>query len=189
MTQTDSNPAPTAPAVEVKTKSLEDILTALATTLETTTKAGLDAQKATQESIAALGAKLEKALETPTNFAIKPKDSDNEDIGAVAVVPNKYQSNSVQAGIKDASPGAPSKTDGSGLAMQEKAVPETPQENQFGTQTSTPRSGANVNPVQKSERVLNPILKEARTGKDLSLIAKEILSGKYGAPEEGVSTW
>lgn len=188
MTQ-DSIPTPEVKAPEVKTKSIEDILSALATTLETTTKAGLEAQKATQESIAALGAKLEKALETPTNYAIKPKDSDNEDIGAPVSAPNTYQSNSVQAGIKDASPGKPSKTDGSGLAMQEKSAPEVaPQGNQF-SQTETPRTGVNVSPVNKSERVLNPILKEARTGKDLSIIAREILAGKYGAPEEGVSTW
>lgn len=162
---------------EAKT-SVEDILAAL-------TKTIVDSNKGVAEALTKIGDKLDKALETPTNLAIKPKDSDNEDIGAQVSVPNTYQSNSVQAGIRDDGKG--SKTDGSGLAMQEKAQPATEvakaQENQF-SQTETPRPGASAPVEVRSGKVPSPILKACREQgfEGLSIVAKEILSGKFYKP-------
>lgn len=64
-----------------------------------------------------------KALETPTDLPLKPKGTEGgDDIGAKVKVPDTYQSNSIQSGIRDSSPGNPSKDDKGGLKMQEKVA-------------------------------------------------------------------
>lgn len=102
-----------------------------------------------------------KALEKPTDLPLSPKgNADGDDIGAKVKVPNTYQSNSIQAGIRDASPGNGNSNDKGNLKMQEKATPETTEvikaapENTFTTET--PRGGHTV------ESVAHNILKSAR---------------------------
>ena len=52
-----------------------------------------------------------KALEEPTDLPLKPKVSADDDIGAKTKVPDTYQSNSQQAGIKEADPDNETDTD------------------------------------------------------------------------------
>ena len=138
--------------------------------------------KAQSESLAALDERVSKALEEKpeTQLDIKPKDSDNEDIGADVKVPDTYQSNSVQAGLDDDKSGEDKpESDDKGLAMQQKA--------NFDFTTETPRPSASVENVNKSADVeLNMVLKDARAQgyEGLSTVAKRILAGDYGSPSE-----
>lgn len=66
-----------------------------------------------------------KALEKPTDLPLSPKGNQGgDDVGAKVKVPDTYQSNSIQAGIRDASPGNDSSNDKGGLKMQEKTAEE-----------------------------------------------------------------
>ena len=127
-----------------------------------------------------------KALETPTDLPLTPKVSDKDDIGAEVKVPNTYQSNSIQAGLHDDKTGEEKpEGDKDNLSMQEKSyLPET----QSFT-TSTPRPTANITKSVSSQgSTLNPVLKAARSrgNQYMDVLAREILSGKFGT-EEGVN--
>jgi hypothetical protein len=117
-----------------------------------------------------------KALETPTDLPLKPQTSASEDIGAKVVVPDTYQSNSVQAGLDDDKSGEDKpKTDPSGLKMQEKS--------NFDFTTETPRPNAAIDSVNKSAQSdMSYVLKDAREGGNLSVVARNILAGKYYTP-------
>jgi len=137
--------------------------------------------KALSESQASLEDRVEKALfeEPKTQLNIKPKESDNEDIGADVTVPDTLQSNSVQAGLDDDKSGQDKpEGDKAGLAMQQKA--------NFDFTTETPRPSASVENINKSADVeLNMVLKDARSQgfEGLSHVARRILAGDYGSPE------
>ena len=136
--------------------------------------------KALSESQASLEDRVEKALfeEPKTQLNIKPKESDNEDIGADVTVPDTLQSNSVQAGLDDDKSGQDKpEGDKAGLAMQQKA--------NFDFTTETPRPSASVENINKSADVeLNMVLKDARSNgyEGLSHVARRILAGDYGSP-------
>lgn len=116
-----------------------------------------------------------KALETPTDLPLKPQTSAAEDIGAKVTVPDTYQANSVQAGLDDDKHAEDKpESDPSGLKMQEKA--------NFDFTTETPRPNAAIEAVNKSEGDISMILKDARSGGDLSAVARDILAGKYYTP-------
>lgn len=141
-----------------------------------------------------------KSLEPMNTLEAKPKDSDKEDIGAKIKAPDEYQSNSIQAGIREASPQNPPKGDKSGLSMQQKTTETKPvtkseeiekvdvaKENQFTT--STPQGGTSVESVL--EQVIksiredySPVLQMAReVGHDeLNKVANEIKKGTFYTP-------
>jgi hypothetical protein len=139
--------------------------------------------KAQSESLAALDERVSKALEEKpeTQLEVKPKDSDNEDIGADVKVPDTYQSNSVQAGLDDDKTDD-TKKDPADLVMQEKA-----EKTNFEFTTETPRPTSSIETINKSEQSeLNMVLKDARTeGFDgLSVVAQRILKGDYYTPTQ-----
>ena len=159
-----------------KEKSFDE---ALIETLSTLT----EHVKALSDSQANLEARVEKALfeEKDTQLDISPKgQADAEDVGADVVVPDTYQSNSVQAGLGDDRSGQDKpQGDKSGLAMQQKA--------NFDFTTETPRPSAALESVNKSSQIeLNPVLKAAREGgyDGLSSVARAILAGEYGSPSQ-----
>ncbi len=143
-----------------------------------------------------------KALEKPTDLPLKPKGTEGgDDIGAKVKVPDTYQSNSIQAGIREASPGNDNSNDKGGLKMQEKAVttPETTEkteeivtkaENTFTTET--PRGGFTVESVQSeilkaAQDDYCPVLKMAReVGPDRlsSDLATAIKRGDFYQPTQ-----
>jgi hypothetical protein len=114
--------------------------------------------KALSDSQANLEARVEKALfeEKDTQLDLHQKEADAEDVGADVVVPDTYQSNSVQAGLDDDKSGQDKpQGDKSGLAMQQKA--------NFDFTTETPRPSAALESVNKSSQIeLNAVLKAAR---------------------------
>jgi len=121
-----------------------------------------------------------KALETPTNLPIKPATDDKEDIGAKVKVPDTYQSNSQQASIRDSDPKNENSTDPTGLKMQEKALGTS-----FTTETPRPSSAPeNVNKSVGAD--YSEVLNDARAlgHEGLSIVAKNIISGKYYTPSE-----
>jgi hypothetical protein len=125
-----------------------------------------ETQKSVQATLKSVDDRL-KALETPTDLPLKPATTDSEDIGADVKVPAEpYVSNSEQAEL-DAD-GAEHGKDQSSLSMQEKHFT-----------TETPRPSASVNPINKSAKDFNLVLKDARESGDLSAVARDILAGKY----------
>jgi hypothetical protein len=161
---------------ESKEKSFDE---ALIETLSTLT----EHVKALSDSQANLEERVEKALfeEKDAQLDLSPKgQADAEDVGADVVVPDTYQSNSVQSGLDDDKSGEDKpQGDKSGLAMQQKA--------NFDFTTETPRPSAALETVNKSSQIeLNPVLKAAREGgyDGLSSVAREILAGKYGSPSQ-----
>lgn len=116
-----------------------------------------------------------KALETPTDLPLKPKQSDKEDIGAKVTIPDTYQSNSVQVGLHDDKEAENKpKKDPSELKMQEKS--------NFDFTTETPRPNAAIDTINKSTTDVSFVLKDAREGGNLSVVARNILAGKYYTP-------
>lgn len=129
-----------------------------------------ESQKSNSELLADLSGRV-KALETPTDLPIKPKDSDKEDVGAKVTIPDTYQSVSVQAAL-DAD-GKDSGKDKGDLKIEKT------------TTTETPRPSAPVETVNKSlSQDYNLVLKEARETGDLSQVGRNILSGKYYTPSQ-----
>ena len=129
-----------------------------------------------------------KALEEPTDLPLKPKVSAEEDIGAKVKVPDDYQSNSNQAGVKDSDEENAKETDKNGLSMQEKSFSQS--EQVFSTQT--PRPGAALETVEKSAGIqINEVLKAAREvgHEDLGSVGRRILKGEFGSPEQGEQQW
>lgn len=120
---------------------------------------------------------------------MKPKVSAEEDIGAKVKAPDTYQSNSVQAGVKEADPENGQAGDKSGLSMQEKSLSQG--ERVFNT--STPRPGAALETIEKSTgRQVSEVLKAARTEgyEGLSIVGRRILAGDFGAPDDSeVPQW
>jgi hypothetical protein len=138
--------------------------------------------KAIIEGQKSLGDRI-KALETPTDLPLKPKESDKEDIGAEVKAPDTYQSNSVQAGLDDDKSGEKKpEGDKGSLAMQEKSLVE---KSSHTFTTETPRPSAALETIEKSSgKDYSPILKDARAGgyEGLSQVAQNILAGKYYTP-------
>ena len=146
------------------------------------------------EVITKLDAKLDKALEEPTNLPLKPSVSASDDIGDKVKVPDTYQSNSQQASIDDSDPKNDNEKDPGELKMQEKTK-SVPLE-----KTTTPRpSSVHENPTPVSTE--NPLtaIEKAYTGTDrnpvlddirkvglegASQIAKKILKGDYYMPTD-----
>jgi len=130
-----------------------------------------------------------KALETPTDLPLKPKVSADEDIGAKVKAPDTYQSNSVQAGVKEADPENDQASDKNNLSMQEKSLSQS--EQVFTIET--PRPGATLESVEKSSgRQISEVLKAARSEghEGLSIIGRRILAGDFGKPEDSeVAQW
>ena len=144
-------------------------------TLTDVIKSLAETQKDVSSSLSNIDDRL-KALETPTDLPLKPQTSAAEDVGAKVTVPDTYQANSVQAGLDDDKHAEDKpETDPSGLKMQEKSA-------NFDFTTETPRPNAALESVNKSEGDISMILKDARSGGDLSAVARDILAGKYYTP-------
>ena len=161
---------------EDKTKS---VLDSLAVSMKTVS----ESIQTVSETVKSLDSRI-KALETPTDLPLKPKVSDNDDIGAEVKTPDTYQSNSIQAGLHDDKTGEKKpESDKGNLSMQEKSV--LPEAQSFTTET--PRPSANVTKsVSSQSSALNPVLKAARSrgNQYMDVLAREILSGKFGTEEE-----
>jgi hypothetical protein len=146
-----------------------------------------------KDEIKGIGAKVDsfdsriKAMEEPTDLPVKPAVSAKEDIGADVKAPDTYQSNSQQAGIREADSENKEEKDDKKLEMQEKSLS---QGNVFTTET--PRPGAALETVEKSSgRELNEVLKAAREAghEGLSTVGRRILKGDFGSPGEGEQQW
>jgi hypothetical protein len=130
-----------------------------------------------------------KALEEPTDLPLKPKVQAEDDIGAKTKIPDTYQSNSQQAGIKESDPDNKTESDKNSLSMQEKSYVQS--EQVFTTET--PRPGAALETVEKSSgRQISEVLKAARGEgfEGLGIVGRRILKGDFGAPEDNeVPQW
>ena len=144
-----------------------------------------------------------KALETPSDLPLSPKGTQGgDDVGAKVTAPNDPYPVGDQVGLdSDRKNKNPPKKDPSGLKMQEKPVnkaledepeedvveksePEMVMKSQHEFSTETPRPGS-VETVDKSfTKDFSPILKDARAEgyEGLSIVAQNILSGKYYKP-------
>ena len=150
-------------AIKSNISTLTDVIKSLAET-----------QKDVSSTLVGIDDRL-KALETPTDLPLKPSTSASEDVGAKVTVPDTYQANSVQAGLDDDKHAEDKpKSDPSGLKMQEKS---------FDFTTETPRPSAAVETINKSaETDMSFVLKDAREGGNLGVVARDILAGKYYTP-------
>jgi hypothetical protein len=147
-----------------------------------------------KEEISGIGRKVDsfdsriKAMETPTDLPLKPKTSAEDDIGAKVKVPDDYQSNSNQAGIRESDAENAEEKDKNNLSMQEKSFSQSTQT----FTTETPRPGAALEAVEKSSGIqLNEVLKAAREAghEDLGAVGRRILKGDFGSPEQGEQPW
>jgi len=141
-----------------------------------------------------------KALETPTDLPLKPKGTQGgDDVGAKVTAPNDPYPVGQQAKLdSDRTDRNPPKKDPAGLKMEEKPVnkaepeevvegfePEMVTKSQHEFSTETPRPGSAIETVDKSfAKDFSPILKDARAEgyEGLSIVARNILSGKYYKP-------
>ena len=138
-----------------------------------------------------------KALEKPSDLPLSPKGTQGgDDVGAKVTAPNDPYSVGDQVGLdSDRKSKNPPKKDPSGLKMQEKPVnkaeedvenqPEMVTKSQHEFLTETPRPGSALETVDKSlSKDYSPILKDAREQgyEGLSIVAQNILSGKYYKP-------
>ena len=144
-----------------------------------------------------------KALETPSDLPLSPKGTQGgDDVGAKVTAPNDPYPVGDQVGLdSDRRSKNPPKKDPAGLKMQEKPVhkavedepeeeveksqPEMVTKSQHEFSTETPRPGSAIETVDKSfTKDFSPILKDARENgyEGLSIVAQNILSGKYYKP-------
>jgi len=145
-------------------------------TLTDVIKSLAETQKDVSGTLVGIDSRL-KALETPTDLPLKPATSASDDVGANVVVPDTYQSNSVQAGLDDDRSGEDQpKDDKAGLKMQEKA--------NFDFTTDTPRPSTQSGMINKADGDMSFLLKDARATGDLSEVARNILAGKYYTPSQ-----
>jgi hypothetical protein len=173
---------------EVEKSAFDSSLQALTETIKGFDISGL------KEEISGIGRKVDsfdsriKAMETPTDLPLKPKTSAEDDIGAKVKVPDDYQSNSNQAGIRESDAENADEKDKNNLSMQEKSFSQS--EQTFTTET--PRPGAALEAVEKSSGIqLNEVLKAAREAghEDLGAVGRRILKGDFGSPEQGEQPW
>ena len=143
-----------------------------------------------------------KALETPSDLPLSPKGTQGgDDVGAKVTAPNDPYPVGDQVGLdSDRKNKNPPKKDPAGLKMQEKPVnkaevepeeeveksePEMVMKSNHEFSTETPRPGSAVETLDKSfTKDFSPILKDARANgyEGLSIVAQNILSGKYYKP-------
>ena len=170
---------------EADDKDAEDKNKAVLDSLAVSMKSVAESITSVSNTVKSLDSRI-KALETPTDLPLTPKVSDKDDIGAEVKVPNTYQSNSIQAGLHDDKTGEEKpEGDKDNLSMQEKSY--LPEAQSFTTET--PRPTANITKSVSSQgSTLNPVLKAARSrgNQYMDVLAREILSGKFGT-EEGVN--
>jgi hypothetical protein len=173
---------------EVEKSAFDSSLQALTETIKGFDISGL------KEEISGIGRKVDsfdsriKAMETPTDLPLKPKTSAEDDIGAKVKVPDDYQSNSNQAGIRESDAENAEEKDKNNHSMQEKSFSQSTQT----FTTETPRPGAALEAVEKSSGIqLNEVLKAAREAghEDLGAVGRRILKGDFGSPEQGEQPW
>ena len=173
---------------DVEKSAFDSSLQALTETIKGFDISGL------KEEISGIGRKVDsfdsriKAMETPTDLPLKPKESDNEDIGAKVKVTDDYQSNSNQAGIRESDAENAEEKDKNNLSMQEKSFSQST----HTFTTETPRPGAALETIGKSSGIqINEVLKAAREvgHEDLGSVGRRILRGDFGSPEQGEQPW
>jgi hypothetical protein len=161
---------------EVEKSDFQEAIKSNISTLTDVIKSLAETQKDVSSTLVGIDDRL-KALETPTDLPLKPQTSASEDVGAKVTIPDTYQSNSRQAGLHDdKETDDKPKTDPSGLKMQEKS--------NFDFTTETPRPNAAIDTINKSsgQPDMSFVLKDAREGGNLSVVARNILAGKYYTP-------
>jgi hypothetical protein len=159
---------------EVEKSDFQEAIKSNISTLTDVIKSLAETQKDVSSTLVGIDDRL-KALETPTDLPLKPQTSASEDVGAKVTVPDTYQSNSIQVGLHDDKEAEKKpESDPSGLKMQEKS---------FDFTTETPRPSAALDTINKSaESDMSFVLKDAREGGNLSVVARNILAGKYYTP-------
>ena len=161
-----------------------------------------ESQQGVEKAVSEISERV-KALEKPTDLPLSPKGTQGgDDVGAKVTAPNDPYPVGDQVGLdSDRRNSNPPKKDPSGLKMQEKPVnkaevepeedvveksePEMVMKSQHEFLTETPRPGSAVETVDKSfTKDFSPILKDARAEgyEGLSIVAQNILSGKYYKP-------
>jgi hypothetical protein len=157
-----------------KNASFQEAVKSNLNTLTDVIKSLAETQKDVSSTLVGIDDRL-KALETPTDLPLKPSTSASEDVGAKVTVPDTYQSNSIQVGLHDDKEAEKKpESDPKGLKMQEKS---------FDFTTETPRPNAAIETINKSaETDMSFVLKDAREGGNLSVVARNILAGKYYTP-------
>ena len=160
-----------------------------------------ESQQGVEKAVSEISERV-KALETPSDLPLSPKGTQGgDDVGAKVTAPNDPYPVGDQVGLdSDRKNKNPPKKDPSGLKMQEKPVnkaevepeeeveksePEMVTKSQHEFSTETPRPGSAVETVDKSfTKDFSPILKDARANgyEGLSIVAQNILSGKYYKP-------
>ena len=148
----------------------------------------IETQKAIGESIVELSGRVDAIEKTgndsnmapKTDLPLQPKVQDKEDIGADVTIPDdKYQSESIQAGLDDDKSGEKKPEKDEASVKIEKATPS------FDFTTETPRPNAALEEVNKSySGDISFVLKDARETGDLSQVARDIQAGKYYVPSQ-----
>ena len=170
-------------------KSFQETVKSGFDTLTDVVQSIAESQKATQEVLGGLDNRL-KALETPSDLPLTPKGTAaGDDVGAKVTVPRDPYPQGTQAGLDDDrnGEGKPA-SDKGGLKMQKKSEDDTEliEKAEHTFSTATPRPNAALETVDKSIKDSSLILKDARAEgfEGLSVVARNILSGKYYVPSD-----
>ena len=169
-------------------KSFQETVKSGFDTLTDVVQSIAESQKATQEVLGGLDNRL-KALETPSDLPLTPKGTAaGDDVGAKVTVPKDPYPQGTQAGLDDDrnGEGKPA-SDKGGLKMQKKSDDtELIEKAEHTFSTETPRPNAALETVDKSIKDSSLILKDARAEghEGLSIVARNILAGKYYKPSD-----
>ena len=186
---------------EEEQSSYENTVAKSIDTLADVVQSIAESQQGVEKAISTIVERV-KALETPSDLPLSPKGTQGgDDVGAKVTAPNDPYPVGDQVGLdSDRRSKNPPKKDPAGLKMQEKPVnkaedepeevverrePEMVTKSQHEFSTETPRPNSALETVDKSfSKDFSPILKDAREQgyEGLSIVAQNILSGKYYKP-------
>ena len=170
-------------------KSFQETVKSGFDTLTDVVQSIAESQKTTQEVLGGLDNRL-KALETPSDLPLTPKGTAaGDDVGAKVTVPRDPYPQGTQAGLDDDRSGEDKPaSDKGGLKMQKKSDEDTEliEKAEHTFSTETPRPNASIETVDKSIKDSSLILKDARAEgfEGLSIVARNILNGKYYVPSD-----
>jgi hypothetical protein len=170
-------------------KSFQETVKSGFDTLTDVVQSIAESQKTTQEVLGGLDNRL-KALETPSDLPLTPKGTAaGDDVGAKVTVPRDPYPQGTQAGLDDDRSGEDKPiSDKGGLKMQKKSGDDTEliEKAEHTFSTETPRPNASIETVDKSIKDSSLILKDARAEgfEGLSIVARNILNGKYYVPSD-----
>ncbi len=182
--ESEETEAPERDSEDTEKAHFEEAVKATFDTLADQMKSIAESQKAVVDSVKGFNKRI-KALETPTDLPLKPAGSagSDNDVGADVKVPEDPYPQGQQAKLDE--DGEETTDDQSKLSIQGAiGKSELVQKSEHTFTTETPRPNAALETVDKSASDLSPILKDARAEgyEGLSIVAQNILSGKYYKP-------